>query len=267
MRRIMIILIFIVTVIISSGCTDKIERLITDKQYEDAAALLETEVRLNPENTVRLKKLLLIYNDNLDDFKSGAYAAYGYMKRNGKAENLADISKILFRNYANELISGEYPDSALFFSKLAIIIDSAYASAYLIAGKAYVKLAMPDSGRIYIQRALSIDSNLLDGYIYLGNIAVLDDNIREGEQCYIRALKRDSLFANAWKNLGILYYNTQNYGESMTCFKKAVLINPKDIIPYDYIISMFSSAGLSDSAFAYMEMYEKATGISLKVEL
>lgn len=266
MRRIFFIILF--TVFVLSGCASRIDKLIEKGEYGEAAELLQQQIALHPEDFDSAVKLMILYNDHLDDFRTGAYTAYNYINKGFTENGISGIAKLLFRNYADELIlAGEKPDSALFFSKMALILDSNYASACLIAGKAYVKLSIPDSGAAYLERAVQLDSTLLDAYVYLGNMALLDDSIRKGEQYYMQALRIDSTFANAWTNLGILYYNTKNYSESMTCFKKAVHLKPADIVPYDYIISMFTAADLNDSAFAYMKKYERATGKSLKVEL
>lgn len=257
-------LIIVLTVILGCSHTDYKE-LIKEKKYNEAIEVLYKEYRAKNDITA-LKEILIIENEYLEDYKSGIDILNAYTESGGSIEMLQSISCLLYFNRGLQLYKKQVFDSAFHYAQKAIELKKDYAGAYMLAGKANVRMGNAEIAYQYIEKALLHDSLMIEGYIYKGNIDLFTGNYDKAEMSYRKALNVDADYYDGWMNLAMLKYQTKKIDEALKYFKEGIRIDSVRIDAYDYIINIYTDMGRTDSVFRYIDVYQRKTGIDLRVK-
>lgn len=252
--------------LLAASCTNvNVDKLIEDGKYKEAAGVLEKRYALSRDRE-ELKKLIILYNNELSDITRAKELLMDRERREGPLKGEDELTALIYYNYAQALYVEAKTDSIKYFLSKVLKTQPDNAKVYLLMGKTQIRTGNFDEGEVNIKMALKLDSTLSDAYVFLGNARALKNDFSAAEGFYQKALRVDSMNYEAWMNMGIAKEFFKKKREAALCYKKAVSINPKRKDAYDYVINIYSEMNLSDSAFKYMEQYQNLTGEVVKYD-
>ena len=233
---------------------DKINELVAEKDFTNAAVLAEEALKEEPEN-IELIKLAGLIDVNLekwftarnffetvvkhtpDDATSWFYLANCYDKLADfvSAKN-AYIKVIDLRNeYAEAyqslcviLLKLNQPSEAIAFASRANGIDGENYIYDFIIGTCYMKLKEFEKSIVPLESALKKAPDNLGVYNSLGTAYMATSNGEKAIQCYQKALELNPDNPMAYFNIGSALQIQQKHTEAIEYLKKAVEIDEED---------------------------------------
>lgn len=252
--------------LLAASCSDiNVDKLIEEGKFKDAAVVLEKRYALSRDEA-ELKKLIILYNNELSDVKRAKELLMDREEREGALKGSEDLTALIYYNYAQALYVQAKADSVKYFLNRVLMLQPDNPKVYLLMGKTQMRSGDFSAGETNLRMALKIDSTLSDAYVFLGNSKALNSDFSAAEVFYQKALRTDSMNYEAWMNMGIAKEYFKKRNEAVACYKRAVSINPKRKDAYDYVINIYSEMNMSDSAFKYMEQYQNLTGDIVKYD-
>lgn len=159
--------------------------------------------------------------------------------------------------------AGKY-ESALrsYFQALEIQPDFAEVQANI--GSMYLKLGQMETARQWYEKALVLNPHLGGIYWNLAKIYQDQGNQEDAINYYLKTAEYDPKIGGAefYFNLGNNLFNRHRFQDSITCYEKALQVNPNWAEVYGNLGTSKNSLGLSQEAITY---YKKA--LELKPEL
>ncbi|HAV92571.1 TPA: hypothetical protein DCW38_05250 [candidate division WOR-3 bacterium] len=258
--------IFIISLVLFVSCSNEdYASLVEKKEYEKAFSL--SAERFNTTGDAEhLKNALFAANEYLEDAKSALPLLEKYFSENKSFLGIENLASLTFYNSALTYYRTDKYDSAIFYASKAFEIRKNYAKALLLIGKAKVRGGDMKEGYSDIKAALAIDSTLTDGYTFLGNIHFINEEFEQAVYFYRKAVSVNPLYYEGWMNLGELLMAMKKQKESADCYREALSIDSMRIDAYDRLINIFTSTNKMDSVLKYMDIYQKKTGVNLKVK-
>ena len=233
---------------------DKLNELVGNKDFANAALLAEEQLKDEPNN-VELLKLAGLVDVNLekwftarnyfesvvkyqpDDATSWFYLANCYEKLsdNNSAQN-AYIKVIDLRNESIEayqslcvlLLKMNKPSEALTFAERANIVAPDNYLFDFIIGTSYMKLRDFNKSIEPLESALRKSPNNAGIYNSLGTAYMTISNADKAIECYKKSMELDSENPMTYYNLGSAYQIKQNHEEAIVYLRKASEINDED---------------------------------------
>lgn len=100
------------------------------------------------------------------------------------------------------------------------------------------------------QKAAELKDDFADAHAHIGALLMLDeDNLRAAEDELRLATKLDENNEDAWVNLGVVLYKRELYMEAMECYRKAILLNPKNVeVCNNLAVAVHQSGDLTEAA-------------------
>src|SRR3989339_803850 len=214
------------------------------KKYKEAIICLEKEIEIRPQLSSKVNPTLAEawYREGSSLFHSHNFEeAIGCFDR---AIELKPLYKEAWHFKGITLLQlGKYPDAITCFDK-AIELDPSRKEAWHHKG-----IALYD---------LSKDEDAIPCFDKVIEISQLDLTIQKDQQL-ADAIKKD--FAGAWGNKGLALSKLSKFQEAITCFDKAIEINPQDEMLWTNKGVVLAELGKCQEAVAY---YNKAIEINPK---
>ncbi len=136
-----------------------------------------------------------------------------------------DSNLLALKNLADIYVSMHETEKAKKLYWSIIKIDSLNVDAWHSFGNFYYTSKQWDSALYFYKRAVSIDSNYLD-LKYLGDTYAAIHQNNNARQMYWQAINGDSANADYWNALGNFYSNQKKYDSAIIYFTKAKSLNP-----------------------------------------
>ncbi|NHI93061.1 MAG: tetratricopeptide repeat protein [Candidatus Lokiarchaeota archaeon] len=150
-------------------------------------------------------------------------------------------------------------EQAIFCFKQLIEKNPKNFEAWLLKGKSHFKLEEYEEALACFERAVKLNPKNIDACLDLGKSYRKTGNpFKELEQIN-KAIQMDSNDSNDWCRIGHAYTNLDQYENAITCLKKALEINPKNIRVM-YSLAIIYGDYLGDPKWA-IHYYEKLVDV------
>ena len=238
---------------------DRMEKVAREEFYE-VGQMLEKAIGYISEDDPDFAKSL---QGKLYFFK-----ARGYF---GKERRFMDINKAFQYAYAayasdknaayilNTLASlhldNNRMDSAIFYSRKAIVAAPLWRYPCVNLAYAYKSLNKIDSALKYFNLSIQIDPSNADAYVDIGHYYYSLSRADSAIANYQKALRIDPNNEYASNNIGWLYEDKKKYDSAIIYFKQSIAADPKFFNAYNGISKSFFEMKQYDSARIY---YSKA---------
>ncbi len=181
---------------------------------------------------------------------------------------------------AQELYSKQKYDEAIQAAARAVAIDSNFAPAVLLLGKAnfFKGMEIKNEGKLPVEyfvraydafsRAVAMDSSFAEAYAFLGEYYVYKERWSLAEANLKKALELNPRIARIYLNLSRLHpsrYRKLGFRDEKALFRRAIEINPCEKDGYLMLADYYLFQNQKDNAIRVLESYLKINPNSVPV--
>ncbi len=228
------------------------------ERFVDSREVLKKSLEIDPNNTSALLKLARLYLIYREYNISMAYL--------DRALYEDPILVDAFHLKAVIMIEQGDTTAAILSYQKAVDINPEFYDAWIGLGILYSAKGNPLAEQYYIN-AVNIDTNNTHAIYILALYYQQNNQLGLAEEKY-RTIIRKEVNENAWYNLGYinLVYR-ENYNEAISCFQKALNINPdyNDAL-FNLALSLEMSGDKEDARLIYLELLKKVPNHTAALE-
>lgn len=231
---------------------DKATRLLDNKQYAEAIAVLTPTLEKDPVNLFTNFNLGLCYME-LANLSIEKAATDGSESRKARTIALLKKSEFFFRRVQN--LNPELSVSYFKLGKISLLLnESAQAEAYYKEGiemnpenaalefnlaRVYDQREAYEQALHHYNRAIALDPNFIYAYNNMGLILESQKKYKEAEKAYKTALQKDPEYNFARLNLGNLYAELDRLAEAKQLYLETLRREPGNSWAHLYLGNVY----------------------------
>jgi adenylate cyclase len=136
-------------------------------------------------------------------------------------------------------------------ARKSVALDDSCQPAYILLSNLYLIQRQHEKANEEAEKAIELDPNSADAYALLGQVLVFSGKPEEAVLSLQKAIRLNPIAPSwYWHMIGFAYREMGRYEESITACKKAIHLQPNNLMAYLVVAATYSLLGREDEARA-----------------
>ncbi len=224
---------------------DEANKLIQEKNFEQARLILENNL-LNDTDNIEALKLLGLCNVNLNDTDKAI-------------EAFEKVTEVLPQDATSWFYIASLYDKKDNFKKAenaykkVISLREEYADAYKNLALLYLKNQTPNNAQKYALKASELEPLDYQPYYMLGTIAISQKDYKKAIEYYEKAVGLNQTSASMFNSLGAAYLATNRLDEATAMFNNALLLDSENPLTHYHMGNIAQIKKQYEEAFKHFQ--------------